>query len=97
MDSAQYERVKQLFELCRVLPPAERTMRLTAEAAGDSQVEREVCALLEAYDRSQDFLEQPALQHHAGIVEQAIRPRMGLTPGTRLGHYEIAEPLGAGG
>ena len=57
MDSAQYERVKQLFELHRILPEAERDTRLASDAAGDAEVEHEVRALLEAYDRSADFLE----------------------------------------
>src|SRR5947207_2484114 len=84
MDSAQYERVKQLFELHRMLPEAERDTRLASDAAGDAEVEHEVRALLEAYDRSADFLEQPVLEQQAEIVERAIRPAAELAAGTRI-------------
>ena len=97
MDTGRYERVKQLFELCRDLPRAERAIRLASEAAGDSEVDQEVRSLLDAYDRSPDFLEQPVLAQQAEIVERAIRPSAELSKGTRLGHYEIVAPLGAGG
>jgi hypothetical protein len=101
MDSGQYERVKQLFEVCRVLPQAERATHLGSEAAGDAEVEHEVRALLEAYDRSANFLEQPVLELQAQILERAIRhsgkPAPELAAGTRIGHYQIAAPIGAGG
>ena len=88
MDSAQYERVKQLFELCRILPQSERAVCLASDAAVDAEVEREVRALLEAYDRSADFLEQPVLEQQAEIVERAIRPAAELAPGTRIAHLK---------
>src|ERR1700704_1062707 len=99
MDSAQQERIHQLFELCRELPRAERAVRLTLDASGDAEVEREVRDLLVAYDRSANFLEQPVLEQQAEIVERAIRPGGKLAPvlahGTRIGHYVIAEPVGS--
>jgi serine/threonine protein kinase len=97
MDTGRYERVKQLFELCRGLPQAERDIQLFSEAAGDPEVNREVRTLLDAYDRSQDFLEQPVLAHQAEILERAIRPSAELSKGTRFGHYEIVALLGKGG
>src|SRR5580692_6671387 len=97
MDSPQCERVNRLFELCRVLPPAERAIHLASDAAGDAEVEHEVRALLEAYDRSADFLEEPALERQAEIVDRAMRSSSELAAGARFGHYEIAEAIGSGG
>lgn len=97
MDPAQRDRVHQLFELCRVLPEAERAIRLASVSASDSEVENEVRALLEAYDRCPEFLEKPALEQQAEIVERALKPHAQLAPGTLVGHFEIAGPLGAGG
>ena len=61
MDPEQRERVDDLFELCRVLPKAERNAKLASLAASDVAVVREVRSLLEAYDGAPDFLNQPAL------------------------------------
>jgi serine/threonine protein kinase/Tol biopolymer transport system component len=96
MNSAQYERVKELFEVCRTLAPAERAKQL-AEVPNEGEVASEVCALLEAYDRSVDFLEKPVLEQQAAIVERVIRQTGQLPAGTKIGHYEIADSLGSGG
>src|SRR6185369_11553343 len=96
MDLAQHERVQHLFELCRELSGAERDLRLTSDA-GDAEVESEVRGLLAAYDGSANFLEQPALERHAGILQEAIGQRTEPALGTRIGHYEIGVAIGSGG
>jgi serine/threonine protein kinase/tetratricopeptide (TPR) repeat protein len=96
MDPEQRERIHEFFELCRLLPKAERDIKLAGLGPSDGEVRREVLSLLEAYDRAPDFLNQPALEDHFGILKEALHPRAGLAPGT-ISHYRIVERLGAGG
>jgi len=96
MDPERRERVEQLFELCRLLPKAERDTKLASLGASDAELVREVLSLLEAYDRSPDFLNQPALDVHSGILKEAFQRRADLATGT-ISHYRIVEKLGAGG
>ena len=96
MDPERRERVNELFELCRLLSKAARDTKLANLRASDAEVVREVRSLLEAYDGSPDFLKQPALEEHSGILKEALRWRADLATGT-ISHYRIVEKLGAGG
>jgi serine/threonine protein kinase len=96
MDPERRERVEELFELCRLLPQAERDAKLASLGAGDTEGVREVRSLLEAYDGAPDFLNQPALEEHSGILKEALHRGAGQSPGT-ISHYRIVERLGAGG
>jgi eukaryotic-like serine/threonine-protein kinase len=96
MDPERQERVDELFELCRLLPKAERDIKLANLAANDVEVVREVLSLLEAHDRSPDFLNQPAIEEHSGILKEALHRRADLATGA-ISHYRIVERLGAGG
>jgi eukaryotic-like serine/threonine-protein kinase len=96
MDPEQRERVAELFELCRVLPKSERDVKLAALGPDDEEIRSELASLLEAYDRTPDFLNQLALEDHSGILKDALHARAGLTPST-ISHYRIMERIGAGG
>jgi serine/threonine protein kinase len=96
MDPERRERVDELFELCRLLPKAEREAKLASLGACDAEIVREVRSLLEAYDGAPDFLNQPALEEHSGILKEALHRRADPPAGT-ISHYRIAERLGAGG
>jgi serine/threonine protein kinase len=96
MDPQQRERVDELFELCRLLPKAERESKLASLDASAGEVRREVLSLLEAYDRTPDFLNRPVLEDHSGILKDALQELAGLASGT-VSHYRIVERLGAGG
>jgi serine/threonine protein kinase len=96
MDPEQRERVDELFDLCRLLPKAERDIKLAGLGPKDEEVRRELLSLLEACDRAPDFLNQPVLEDHTGILKEALQVRPGLAAGT-ISHYRIVEKLGAGG
>jgi serine/threonine protein kinase len=96
MDPERRERVEELFELCRLLPKAERDAKLASLGASDAEVVREVRSLLEAYDGAPDFLNRPALEEHSGILKEALHRHGGPSSGT-ISHYRIVERLGAGG
>ena len=102
MDPEQRQRVDELFELCRLLPKAERDTRLAGLGPNDAEVRSEVLSLLEAYDGSPDFLNQPAIEAHSAILKEALHPPEGQAHGTiprgsLVGSYEVVEPIGAGG
>ena len=97
MDPERRERVDQLFEMCRLLPKAERDARLASPGAYDAEVVREVRSLLEAYDGAPDFLNQPALEQHSGILQKALDRRSDPPSAGTIAHYRIVERLGAGG
>jgi serine/threonine protein kinase len=96
MNPEQRERVDELFELCRLLPKADRDIKLADLGPSDAEVRREVLSLLNAYDGSPDFLNQPALEEHSGILKEALHRSRDLASGT-ISHYRIVERLGAGG
>jgi len=49
MDPERRERVEQLFELCRLLPKAERDTKLASLGGSDAELVREVLSLLLAF------------------------------------------------
>ncbi|MBS1797899.1 MAG: protein kinase [Acidobacteria bacterium] len=87
MDRASWEKAKEIFERAMTLPAAERGEFLEKACGGDPEVEREVAELLVSMDETVDFLESPAISLEVKKI----------APGGRLAHYEILEPLGAGG
>jgi serine/threonine-protein kinase len=84
--SSSWARIKEVFAACYELPSDERARALRALCAGDQQLGREVQSLIAAYEASGSFLDHPP-----------IRAGQAITPGTRLGPYEVIERVGAGG
>jgi Tol biopolymer transport system component len=84
MDSEGWQRVKEVLGAALELPPEERAAYLKRSAQGNEALLREVEALLRAHDQAGDFLQ-------AGTAPSP------LSPGTRLGPYEVGELLGVGG
>ncbi len=97
MDSERRERVDEFFELCRLLPKSERDAKLAALGGDDAEVVQEVQSLLQAYDRTPDFLNSPALEEHSGILRQALHRRAAALASGPVSHYNIVQRLGAGG
>lgn len=81
--SQRFRRVRDLFEASLEVAAAERSEWLREACDGDSELEREVSALLQANQQT-GFLDQPILPH----VETSPR---------QLGPYEILEEIGHGG
>jgi serine/threonine protein kinase len=83
-----WQRIKATFQAAMERPPAERNAWLAAEAAGDSDLLREVEKMLRHADGSGIF-DRPAWH--------GVRLETELAPGARLGPYEIMSEIGAGG
>jgi hypothetical protein len=84
-----WPRVKALFEQALEQPPDQRRTWLAHVTVDDSDLRREVGALIDAHDTAGDFLEHPPAVNPADVH---IFP-----PGTVLGSYEIVSELGRGG
>jgi serine/threonine-protein kinase len=57
-----YDRAKSIFQRVVEAPPERRAALLDAECGGDEALRREAESLLEAHDKSGDFLEGPAVK-----------------------------------
>lgn len=95
-----WQRADDLFQRALALPRAERSAWLAAEAGEDGALRARVEQLLAAAELPTDsaFVPGGALAGALGedLAGQLVRHR-GLTPGARLGPYEIVEEIGRGG
>src|SRR5436309_177811 len=86
MTTGRWPRVNELFEAALQREPDTRAAFLAAACAGDEPLRLEVQSLLAAHAQAEGFLSAP---------RSSAVPA--LAAGARLGPYEIAGPLGAGG
>ena len=106
MTDERWRQVKRLFEAAVEQPLADRSAFVSAAAAGDDTLRREVEALLAA-----DGVEAPISAHWPAASESLLgrlrlasdtagtggSPAPGLIAGSRVGNYDVVAPLGAGG
>lgn len=81
MADTRWSRLRELFDRVRELPSGERDAVLERELATESELRRELDALLRAHDEASGFL--------------ADRPAPAA--GTVVGAYTLIEPIGEGG
>jgi Tol biopolymer transport system component len=93
-----WERITALFGAARALEPAARAAFLDAACGADAPLRREVQRLLEDAGRDDSFLARPGWPAESPLTppDADVSPAR-LSPGMRLGPYEIVAPLGAGG
>jgi eukaryotic-like serine/threonine-protein kinase len=94
MNSAQLERLKEIFHSARELPPHERDAFLTGACGSDEQLRQEIDALLESDRADDDFIADPP----ARLVADAF----GASPdpseaGRTIGQYKLLKCIGTGG
>ena len=88
MTAERWQHVKELFEATRDANLDDRESTLADTA--DPDVVREVRTLLESYDQSRDFLEQPVWVENA---DEIAAPFVSPLVGTRLGTYRITRQV----
>ncbi|MEK7409527.1 MAG: serine/threonine-protein kinase, partial [Acidobacteriota bacterium] len=93
MTPARWRQIEELFDSAVELEPARRKPFLVAACAYDEELRREVESLLACDERTERFLEFPALE----MAETARSVPAQLASGEQLGPYRIVAPLGAGG
>ncbi|MBK7368180.1 MAG: serine/threonine protein kinase [Candidatus Eisenbacteria bacterium] len=81
MADARWSRLRDLFERVRELPSGERDAVLERELTNESELRRELDALLRAHDEASGFL----------------TGRPSPASGTVVGAYTLVEPIGEGG
>jgi Tol biopolymer transport system component/predicted Ser/Thr protein kinase len=84
----RFEQVRQIFDEALTRPPEARAAYLAEACAEDAGLAREVAALLAAQAVAGSFLSVPP---GVGAFEAS------LTPGARLGSYEVLSIIGVGG
>ncbi len=89
----RWEEVKRLLDVVLELPATQREAFLTAQAA-DEMIRAEVEALLAAYDEADAFLEEPAGQYAAPLLDEQDQA---MGEGRRAGPYRLLRSLGRGG
>ena len=93
--SDRWRRLEALFYEAVELKTEARAEFLDERCGGDTELRKEVEALLDSAEKPMDFLEKPVLDAAQNLMEQDHRDS--IAPGTRLAHYEIISMLGAGG
>src|SRR5579864_2666073 len=93
MDPERWRKIEQLYHLALEQEPAQRDRFLAEACQGDAELRGEVESLL-AQSGVTEPLTDPTAWAEAG--DAAAAPTV-LTPGARLGPYQILGPLGAGG
>lgn len=91
----RWARVRDLLERAVDLPPHLRSSYLSDACPDDSAIRSEVSSLLEAHDAAGTFLDGPPSPWSDSSDE--VAGEVTLSAGSRLGHFEIVEKLGAGG
>ncbi|HVT56972.1 MAG TPA: protein kinase [Thermoanaerobaculia bacterium] len=105
MDSERRQRINELCAAAAERAPAERSDFLAAACGDDAALRREVESRLGAREQAPAFIETPTFRfpgvrkpdaaEQAEEAEEEVETH--LTPGARLGPYEIVALLGEGG
>ena len=93
--SDRWNQLETLFHKSLELEPEARSAFLDDSCGEDSELRKELDALLDAADTPTDILEQPVFEAAQSVVAESKRDV--LDPGTRIGHYEIVSLLATGG
>ena len=94
MDPEQWARIERIYERAVVCQPAARAELLDEACGNDIDLRREVESLIAAGDRAGDFLSASDFREQLAAVAVSARH---LSPGQKVGRYELESELGAGG
>jgi hypothetical protein len=94
MTPERWQEVEAVLQAALDRLPQDRASFLDEACAGDDELRDEATSLIGAYDEAGDFIEQPAIAQHAGVLlGDATQDNIGRD----VGPYSIVELLGAGG
>ena len=89
-----WKQIREIFDAASRLRPEDRVAYLDRACDGFDDIRGEVESLLSSLDRSESFLETPAVANMAEALEP---PSLELEKGRRFAHYEIMRQIGEGG
>jgi eukaryotic-like serine/threonine-protein kinase len=94
MTAGHWQKIERIYQAAVERPAAERPSFLDAACAGDGELRAEVERMLACESQAGGFLDSPAV----AVAARALAgDRSGLSPGSRLGPYEIVSLAGVGG
>jgi serine/threonine protein kinase/tetratricopeptide (TPR) repeat protein len=93
MATERWQQVKEIFYSAIELPPERRVAFLSKACDGKKSLRSEVESLISAHEESNHFIDVPAFQASAEMLEDDAE----LKPGETLGRYQICSALGEGG
>src|SRR6202451_1699268 len=98
MDRDRWQRIETLLEEVVRLPAAQRASFLQTSCKGDHALEQEVWSLLAARQKSEGFLEEPAI----AVAARATNMQSSggsiaaeFAAGETVSHYRIVEKIGS--
>ncbi len=94
MNSARWQKVKELFDEVIELAPPAREKFLVKFCGADVELRHDVEKLLASSENAKSFMEQAAI---GKVAEMLVGADENLQIGERFNHYEILSHLGAGG
>ena len=93
-----WDRVSELFDAAFDLPASERPAFLDKACGDDVELRRELDEMLAGLDRDDGILEQPLVGLDPDLIDEGEDVMLGgLTPGLRMGPYELIREIGRGG
>src|SRR5215475_5832391 len=103
MELDRWEQIERLYHAALEREPQEREAFLDEACAGDEDLRREVAGLLACDVPSDSFIQSPAIEIAARAIaaeplnETSNKSTRILIAGSRIGAYQLIEPLGRGG
>jgi serine/threonine-protein kinase len=94
LNSKQWQQIENLYHLLLKQEPSRRTAFLREACAGDEVLRQEVESLLAQRTEAESFIETPAVQVVAGLMQEK---RIQSLIGHQLGSYKVLSLLGVGG
>jgi TolB-like protein/Tfp pilus assembly protein PilF len=103
MESERWQQIERLYHSALARPESERAGFLKDCCAGDESLRLQVDALLESHGKAEQFMEVPALDVMARLLDGdqpqdgPFTENEGRLAGPTISHYRILEKLGSGG
>lgn len=94
MADEHWQRVREVFDAALRQDPEKREKYIKELCGEDKCLLAEVESLFSSFDKFDDFMEEPAVNQVADMIEASTKR---LSAGTRFAHYEIVRPIGVGG
>ncbi len=94
MTPERWHRVEEVLQAALDRAPEGRSAFLLEACLGDEELRRETTSLMQAYEVSAEFLEEPAISQDAQVFLDHDEHRR---IGQQIGPYEIIQRIGSGG
>src|SRR5215470_12354843 len=93
MTPERWQKVKAIFNSAIHYLPEERSSFLSQACSDDEQLRCEVESLIASYDKSGEFIDEPAYRDASWLVDEKTEVKVGQV----IGPYRVACFIGSGG